>query len=237
MTYHCDDFFTSVMRQTPGLVVDPEAPIKGGCAALYPGMLQDAHVLVKAPLDPYLSKGMGKQSVETEIAAYKTFASCNGIVKPLATGNAVGLPYLVLPHLVPVDSLVREMDLPTTLEIKYAVISTLEEMHTKYGLAHHDTNPTNYFLDGRIPLLGDLGTVEVCNSQKRIVGGTRLFLPPEQKQGKVLAANDVYAAGVSLFTMMACFDRSEIDSRQKISKERGVLVDDNSLVGPEQLSV
>ncbi|MBX3218012.1 MAG: protein kinase [Labilithrix sp.] len=104
-----------------------------------------------------------------------------------------------------------------SIEVVTDVLSALEYVHRR-GIVHRDIKPENIFLAeqprGTVTKVLDFGIVHIFDSDGRVSQGritktggfvgTLYYAAPEQMQGKAAGPpNDVYAAGLVLFEMLA----------------------------------
>jgi tRNA A-37 threonylcarbamoyl transferase component Bud32 len=132
-----------------------------------------------------------------------------------------GVSYFVMEKLEGVDlrHTMKKHGVPRTraIEIVSEVLDALEYVHRR-GIVHRDIKPENIFLanqpHGTVTKVLDFGIVHVFDSdghisQGRITKtggfvGTFYYAAPEQLQGKPAGPpNDVYAAGLVLFELLA----------------------------------
>ncbi len=127
-------------------------------------------------------------------------------------GEADGLVYLVMPYVdggTLFDRLRdrRTLELPTVAAWVAQCAAGLDHAHRE-GLVHRDVKPHNMLLraaDDRL-LLADFGIAKALGNtddQSRTgVIGTIAYMAPEQFQGRVAPATDIYALGCVLFQLL-----------------------------------
>ena len=121
--------------------------------------------------------------------------------------------YLVMPHIAGGsldDKLGREKQLSVRQASAYLdqIAAALDYAH-RQGIIHRDINPHNMLLDDsdRHLLLADFGLAKVLSAGgvRSHTGalGTVAYMAPEQFDGRVSPATDLYALGCVLFAMLA----------------------------------
>ncbi len=141
-----------------------------------------------------------------------------GVAPVLDAGTtATGRPYFVMPLLegeTVRDRLARQgpMAPVEACAILVEVLEALDAAH-RAGVIHRDVKPGNLFLlragGARRALLLDFGIAKLlawpdrCTTDPRIVGTPRYLSPEQILGGLVDARTDVYAAGLTLFEMIA----------------------------------
>lgn len=96
------------------------------------------------------------------------------------------------------------------LEIKhiaYSIISGIKYLHDKH-IIHNDIKPENIVIsdDKKIVKIVDFGLSCVCNDVGIMRGGTKYYLSPQYFNNYKfdLRVNDIWAFGVTLYTMLFC---------------------------------
>jgi serine/threonine-protein kinase len=143
-----------------------------------------------------------------------------GLLPVLDAGTtATGRPYFVMPLLsgeTVRDRLARQgpMEPVEACAILVEVLDALDAAH-RAGVIHRDVKPGNVFLrrpatgSGRRALLLDFGIAKLpggrgrFTTDPRIVGTPRYLSPEQILGGEVDGRTDVYAAGLTLFEMIA----------------------------------
>jgi len=125
-------------------------------------------------------------------------------------GIAGGAPYLVMPYVRGGTFADRMKEGPFTLdEIGFylnQIGSALDYAH-QHGIIHRDVKPTNLLMrpDGQLVLM-DFGLAKLLDDvslqAKTGALGTVAYIAPEQSQGMVSAASDIYMLGVILYQML-----------------------------------
>lgn len=128
--------------------------------------------------------------------------------------------YIVMPYLAGGslrDRLQKErvISIAESIHLISQVLKALQYAHD-HGLIHRDIKPGNIlFKSDGSPILSDFGLVKVMRiegnltpleetmsvSGQMTISGTPEYMPPEQINGKVVAASDIYAVGILLYEM------------------------------------
>ncbi len=126
-------------------------------------------------------------------------------------GVAKGAPYLDMPYINGGTFAARMKQGPFTLDeigfYLHQIGSALDYAH-QHGIVHRDIKPTNLLMrpDGQLVLM-DFGLAKllanVSLEEQTGVVGTVAYMAPEQFQGLVSAASDIYVLGVLLYQMLA----------------------------------
>jgi serine/threonine protein kinase len=126
-------------------------------------------------------------------------------------GVAKGTPYLVMPYVSGGTFAARMKQGPFTLEeIGFyldQVGSALDYAHQR-GIVHRDVKPTNLLMrpNGQLVLM-DFGLAKLLENvaleEQTAVVGTVAYMAPEQYQGMVSAASDIYVLGILLYQMLS----------------------------------
>lgn len=126
-------------------------------------------------------------------------------------GIANGAPYLVMPYVSGGTFSDRMKQGPFTLdEVGFyldQIGSALDYAHQR-GIVHRDVKPSNLLIrsNGQLVLM-DFGLAKLLSNvfleTQTGVFGTIAYMAPEQLQGKVSAASDIYMLGVVLYQMLA----------------------------------
>ena len=126
-------------------------------------------------------------------------------------GIANGTPYLVMPYVSGGTFSDRMKQGPFTLdEVGFyldQISSALDYAHQR-GIVHRDVKPSNLLIrsNGQLVLM-DFGLAKLLGNvfleTQTGVFGTVAYMAPEQLEGKVSAASDIYMLGVILYQMLA----------------------------------
>ena len=136
-------------------------------------------------------------------------------------GEEGTLAFLVMPHMA--GGSLRDwlrgrgaVSAPETIRLLSQILSALQYAHER-NLIHRDIKPGNMLFkaDGTLMLsdfglvkvlAGEGGTASLLNDSASITAqeltGTPDYMAPEQIQGKVVPASDIYAIGVVLYEML-----------------------------------
>lgn len=136
-------------------------------------------------------------------------------------GEQDSLAYLVMPQMV--DSLRdrlagnRVLSPAETVRIISPVLNALQYAHDR-GLIHRDIKPGNIlFKSDGTPMLSDFGLVKVltpsseqtltmnqtASMTSHVIAGTPDYMSPEQINGQVTPASDIYSIGIVLYEMLS----------------------------------
>ena len=135
-------------------------------------------------------------------------------------GEQDGMAFLVMPQMAGSlrERLVRNKVVsPTeTLKIIGPILNALQYAHDR-GLIHRDIKPGNIlFKSDGTPMLSDFGLVKVLTPSNEqtltmqqtadmtghVIAGTPDYMSPEQINGKVTPASDIYSIGIVLYEML-----------------------------------
>jgi serine/threonine protein kinase len=126
-------------------------------------------------------------------------------------GVAKGAPYLVMPYISGSTLAARMKQGPFTLDEIGVYLdqigSALDYAH-QHGIVHRDVKPTNLLMrpNGQLVLM-DFGLAKllenVALAEQTAIVGTVAYMAPEQCQGLVSAASDIYMLGVLLYQLLA----------------------------------
>jgi serine/threonine protein kinase len=127
-------------------------------------------------------------------------------------GEAAGTAYLVLPYVAggTLHDRLRRGPLAPAAAAAYLAqaAAALDYAYERHRLVHRDVKPQNLLLDGdeRL-LLADFGIAKLLadTSSRSVTGvvGTLAYMAPEQFEGRVGRATDVYALGCVAFQLLA----------------------------------
>jgi len=126
-------------------------------------------------------------------------------------GVAHGAPFIVMPYVSGGTLTSRMREGPFTLEeIRFYLdqIGTALDYAHQRGFVHRDVKPSNLLIrpDGQLALT-DFGLAKILDNaafaMQSVIIGTVAYLSPEQYQGLVTPASDIYMLGVILYQMLA----------------------------------
>lgn len=139
-----------------------------------------------------------------------------GVVRGLDVGELPsGRPYIVMQFVAGVSlrAMIQHngMDLPRAASLIRQIGRALSSAHQR-GVLHRDLKPENVMIelvdrDEHVRLI-DFGvatvldTMTLATSRTTVAAGTVHYMAPEQLQGRVSAASDVYSMGVMAFEMV-----------------------------------
>jgi serine/threonine protein kinase len=126
-------------------------------------------------------------------------------------GTVKGAPYIVMPYVSGGTLADRVSQGPFTLDEIGVYLdqigSALDYAH-EHGIIHRDVKPTNLLMrpNGQLVLM-DFGLAKLLQNAELVaktgVLGTVAYMAPEQYQGLVSCASDIYMLGVLLYQMLA----------------------------------
>lgn len=170
-------------------------------------------IAIKA-LRPELALAAAGPRFQREVEIAATLQHPN-ILPLLASGNAGGLPYLVMPY-VEGESLAHRLAREGRLTVEEAVRLTAEvadglaHAHAA-GFIHRDIKPGNILLSHGHAVIADFGIARALDAgtgdiitDSGIALGTAAYMSPEQAAGeRVDGRADLYALGCVLYEMLA----------------------------------
>ena len=135
-----------------------------------------------------------------------------GVVRLRATGSHHGVPYLVL-ELVDGPTLTDvlangPLDIEQSISIARQLADALSHAHSR-DITHRDLKPGNVVLDAdRVRVcLADFGIALFSHTTRMTATGTCLgtpaYLAPEQREGRVGPASDIYSLGLLVLECLA----------------------------------
>src|SRR3989440_3374322 len=126
-------------------------------------------------------------------------------------GVVKGTPYLVMPYISGGTLADRMKQGPFTLDEIGVYLdqigSALDYAH-QHSIVHRDIKPTNLLMrsNGQLVLM-DFGLAKLLENialaERTVIVGTVAYMAPEQYQGLVSGASDIYMLGVLLYQMLA----------------------------------
>ena len=156
------------------------------------------------------------------------------ILPLLDSGEALGLPYYVMPF-VDGETLRDRLERETRLSIDDAVhlareiADALDYAHAQ-GVIHRDIKPANILLSGRHALVADFGVAKAMNSlmversrtRAGFIVGTLAYMSPEQAVGDELidARSDVFSLGAMMYEMLTGKKAFEAASEREMLARR-----------------
>jgi eukaryotic-like serine/threonine-protein kinase len=165
-------------------------------------------------LRPEIAAALGANRFLREIALVAGLSHPH-IVPLVASGDADGLPYYVMPY-VAGGSLATHLAAPSLPPVPWAlgvigqVAEALAYAHAR-GVVHRDIKPANILLDGSRALVTDFGIacaairVNRHSTPAGLILGTPAYMSPEQTTSGLLVdeRSDVYSLGCVLYEMLA----------------------------------
>ncbi len=125
-------------------------------------------------------------------------------------GVARGAPFIVMPYVSGGTLTSRMREGPLALDVVRLYLeqigSALDYAHQR-GIVHRDVKPSNLLIrpDGQLALM-DFGLAKILDNAdfavQSVILGTVAYLSPEQSQGIVTPASDIYMLGVILYQML-----------------------------------
>lgn len=159
-----------------------------------------------------------QEEFKAEAGHLKMLKGVLGVVQYQDYFEEFGTSYLVMEYLNGMtlkDALViqkRPFGIEEALEFVLDTLQILSRVHAK-GVLHRDISPDNIFLsnNGRIYLI-DFGSSCLIR-QTTVTGFTKgVYTPPEQRMNGVQSpATDIYAVGVTLFTLLTNHKPKELE--------------------------
>ncbi|MGI9018507.1 MAG: serine/threonine protein kinase [Euzebya sp.] len=201
---------------------------RGGFAIVYKGVQAEFRRTVAAKVLTVELDQRSKLRFERECQALGSLSDHPGIVTVYSAGyTATGRPYLLMPFLSGGsydDELTQRGALPwrevTDLGIRMA--DALAAAHGE-GILHRDLKPANILRSRHgIPVMADFGIARVAGSRNTstdagTLTGSMHYMAPELIDGQdPSVATDIYALGMTLYTLMAGRPAFESDSDHSI---------------------
>jgi serine/threonine-protein kinase len=168
-----------------------------------------------------IAEGLSRERFRREVLLSANLQHPN-IVGVIASGDAEGLPYFVMPY-VEGESLrarltsERALSIPLTVSIMRDVARALAFAHER-GVVHRDIKPDNVLLAGGAAIVADFGVAKAVASARArpehphgtltrdgISLGTPAYMAPEQVASDPTMDHraDLYALGVVAYEMLA----------------------------------
>jgi serine/threonine protein kinase len=188
----------------------------GGMSRVF--VAQDARLgrrIVLKILPPELAAGISLERFQREIRLATQLQHPN-IVPVLASGEADGLPYYMMPF-VEGESLrdrirrVRQLPVDEAVRIACEVARVLDYAHG-HDIVHRDIKPENVLLRDGQPVVADFGICRAITQASdadpiTLAGmavGTPQYMSPEQAAGEreIDGRSDVYSLGCVLYEML-----------------------------------
>ena len=163
---------------------------------------------------PELAMALGPARFQREIDIL-TRLQHPGIVSILDSGDADGLPYLVMTWVAGENLRTRlerepQLPIPAVLAIAADVAAAIDFAHDQ-NVLHRDIKPANILLEEARALVCDFGLARAISraaaeplSSSGLILGTPAYMSPEQGLGQehLSPASDLYALGCVLYEML-----------------------------------
>lgn len=164
--------------------------------------------ILREAWDPYAVLAF-RQEVERQVRVAGPH-----IVRVVTYNFGCRRPFAIL-ELMPGGSLAERLeespgarwDVLAALQLIRKIAASVADLHQK-GVMHLDVKPANVLFDANdTPILNDLGVAASCGTSGFVIAngfrGTPAYAAPEQFQGLLLKAADIYPLGVMLYELLA----------------------------------